>query len=510
MIATVDRFKEIFRGLEIAYGTYRIKAQRGDGKQNGQAAVIRQPPTHDLWVQHLDGVDPSLGIIPIREDNTCVWGCIDVDQYPFDHKAMVARIEALKLPLIVFRSKSGGAHLFLFTKEPVPAADMQAYLRNAASLLGVTGREIFPKQAEILVERGDTGNFLNLPYFGGNNGTRYAFRLDGGAASLEEFFDMHAARAVEGPLVPPELPKAPEAPMRDGPPCLQALCTQGVPEGGRNITTFAIGVYLKRAKPGTWEDEIVQYNQKYVNPPLPNPEVQGIIKQLHKKEYKYQCKDEPLKSFCNSGLCRTRKFGIGGDSPDSPNIASLSKYNSEPPLWFLDVNGRRIELDTESLYNQSAFQKVCLEKLNLLPPTLRKQDWEGLLNGLLREMVETEQISQASEDTSITGRFMELLEEFTTHLQQAMDRDEILMGRPWTDEEAGTVSFRVKDLEGHLNRNNFRVMTAPKIAQRLRDIGGKPTSVMLKGRTTRIWQIPCFEKQDAPFPTTIKVDEAPF
>jgi hypothetical protein len=29
-------------------------------------------------------------------------------------------------------------------------------------MLGYEGCEIFPKQTEILVERGDTGNFLNL------------------------------------------------------------------------------------------------------------------------------------------------------------------------------------------------------------------------------------------------------------------------------------------------------------------------------------------------------------
>jgi hypothetical protein len=179
----------------------------------------------------------------------------------------------------------------------------------------------------------------------------------------------------------------------------------------------------------------------------------------------------------------------------------LSKYNSEPPLWFLDINGKRIELDTESLFAQAAFQKACVEKLNLLPPTLRKQDWEQLLNALLKEMVETEQITEASEDTSITGRFTDLLEEFCTHLQQAMDRDELLMGRPWTDDEDARTYFRMKDLEAHLTRNNFKGMTAPKMAQRLRDMGGEPISLFLKGRTARCWRIPRFNCQDAPFDT---------
>lgn len=500
----ITKFKAIFSGLDIAYGTYRIKKERGDGKQAGQATVVRKPPTDDLWIQHLDGVDPSLGIIPIRADNTCIWGCIDIDQYPLDHKGLVEKVAQLKLPMVVCRSKSGGAHVFLFTKQPAPARDFQDYLKNAAALLGEAGREIFPKQSEILVERGDTGNFLNLPYFGGDNGTRYAFNADGSAATLEEFYALYEAAVQELPLIVPEAPKQAESPIKDGPPCLQALCAQGFPEGTRNNGLFNIGVFLKRAFPAAWEDKMVEYNFKYVSPPLPNNEVQILVKQVGKKEYLYKCKDAPLNSFCNSGLCRTRKFGIGTNGPDAPQIAALSKYASEPPLWFLDVNGRRVELDTESLFTQVAFQKSCLEKLNVLPPTLRKQDWEQLLNALLKEMVETEQITDAPEDTSITGRFMDLLEEFTTHMQEAMDREEMLMGRPWTDVDEAKTYFRIKDLEAHLKRNNFVGLTAPKMAQRLRDMGGEPISLFLKGRTVRCWRIPRFQKQDAPFESQTK------
>jgi len=502
-MSQLEKFKAIFSGLEIAYGTYKIEKERGDGKQAGKATVVRQPPTDDLWEAHLMGNGPTLGIIPIRSDNTCGWGCIDIDQYPLDHTALVKKIEELSLPLVVCRSKSGGAHCFCFVREPIPARDMQEYLKACAALLGESGREIFPKQAEILVDRGDTGNFLNLPYYGGDNSTRYAIKADGTSATLEEFFELYEACAQSGTPTPPEPPKKETAPIKDGPPCLQALCSQGFPEGTRNNGIFNIGIYLKKQSPASWEDKVVEHNIKFFDPPLPNNEVQLVIKQLNRKDYRYKCKDAPLSSFCNSSLCRTRRFGIGGHGPDSPTLSSLSKYASEPPLWFLDINGRRIELETDSLFNQAAFQKACVEKLNLLPPTLKKSDWEGMLNELLKEMVETEQISQASEDTSVTGRFMDLLEEFTTHMQQAMDRDEILMGRPWEEPEDGKTYFRMKDLENHLKRNNFIGMTAPKMAQRLRDLGGEPTSLFLKGRTVRCWRIPRFNKQDAPFTTEV-------
>jgi hypothetical protein len=238
---------------------------------------------------------------------------------------------------------------------------------------------------------------------------------------------------------------------------------------------------------------------KYFNPPLGLTEIQTVIKQLDKKDYRYKCKDEPIKGFCNSGLCRQRKHGIGGDGPDSPQLSSLTKYNSEPPLWFLDVGGRRIELETESLFNQLAFQRACVEKINVLPPTVRKADWEGIINGLLSEMVTMNAISEASVDTTITGRFADLLEEFCTHMQQAMHRDEILLGRVWTDEENAVCFFRIKDLEAHFRRHNFVALTSPKVAQRLRQLEAEPTNLLLKGRTTRVWRLPAFSKQAAPF-----------
>ena len=62
----------------------------------------------------------NLGIIPINDNSECRWGCIDIDSYAgFDHKKLINKIKNLNLPLIVCRSKSGGAHVFLFTSDYV-------------------------------------------------------------------------------------------------------------------------------------------------------------------------------------------------------------------------------------------------------------------------------------------------------------------------------------------------------------------------------------------------------
>jgi hypothetical protein len=105
-------------------------------------------------------MSPALGIVPIREDNRCKWGCIDIDTYPFVHKAFIKKIRDKDIPMILFRSKSGGAHVFLFTKEFVAASLMRERLKKIAGTLGYAKAEIFPKQDYIRADRGDIGSFF--------------------------------------------------------------------------------------------------------------------------------------------------------------------------------------------------------------------------------------------------------------------------------------------------------------------------------------------------------------
>ena len=51
-----------------------------------------------------------------------------------------------------------------------------------------------------------------------------------------------------------------------------------------------------------------------------------------------------MASHCNQGVCRGLKHGIGMTSV--PSISGLSVILSEPRLWFLDIDSRRLELTT--------------------------------------------------------------------------------------------------------------------------------------------------------------------
>ena len=77
-----------------------------------------------------------------------------------NYKTLLKQIKQLELPLISCRSKSGGAHVFLFIDGLVPAKAIRKKLNKFAFELGRANCEIFPKQDMLHVEKGDTVIFL--------------------------------------------------------------------------------------------------------------------------------------------------------------------------------------------------------------------------------------------------------------------------------------------------------------------------------------------------------------
>jgi hypothetical protein len=120
--ALAPKFHALFLGCERAHGYYGPLAPdptRGDGKLKGQALTKREPLTDALWESHLAG-KTGIGVIPIRDDSTCVFGAIDIDAYTdFNPASVAAEVARLKLPMVVCRSKSGGAHVYCFSRNTV-------------------------------------------------------------------------------------------------------------------------------------------------------------------------------------------------------------------------------------------------------------------------------------------------------------------------------------------------------------------------------------------------------
>ena len=489
----VEKFKSIFNGLDRAYGQYKSEGPKANGKIVGKAFILKEPVTDKLWADHLEGKDPSLGIIPIRDDSTCSWGCIDVDTYPLDYKKIIAHIRELKLPLVMCRSKSGGAHIFIFLKEPVQASLVRDKLTEWSAEIGYANCEIFPKQVEIKADRGDTGNFLNLPYHNGNNTNRYAFNDDGSGSSLDEFFKLYDTYAVDQEtLLSTKVKRKKEVKeLEDGPPCLATLMSQGIPEGGRDNTLYQYAVYAKKKWPNEWQAKVDEFNHKYMEKPLGSAQVQKTVTQHERKDYQYKCKDQPMCSVCSPIVCQSRQYGIG-DSFEH-NFSDLTKIQSDQSVWFLNIDGQRIVLDTEELFDQNKFRKACMDKINIVPNPMRPNAWTTRLQQLLRDI----EVIEAPKEIRKEGRFKSLLEQFLDDQGAAEHIDEINMGKAWFDK--GKAYFKTDAIQTFLEKKRFKDFTSTQIHATIRQMGGGHAHKKVQGTTAFMWYIPYTQKEEKSF-----------
>ena len=476
-----QRFMAVFEGSSTAHGQTTIGNVRKNGKTDARSFIVKEPLTIDLVQEHLNGTK-GVGSIPITHNNTCKFGVLDIDTYPIDHAEIAKRCKTMKLPFVVCRSKSGGAHLFLFLKEHYPAVDVRDY-------------------------------FINLPYFDTENTLRYAVDEKGKELKLESFLDFVEKKTVTlDDLARLNLGNNKKE-FDDAPWCLRIFFNLGIPEGQRNKVMFHAGKYAIKKFPESWKQMLETWNQKYCNPPLPASEIVTIQQQHEKKDYEYLCRDEPMQSHCDKKACKQAKNGIGNQDT-LPEIGGLTILKSEPRLFFLDVDGKRLELSTEQLQMPIQFQRACIEQIDFMPPLFKPGDWQILVNNLLSSATSIE----ASEELTLTGQFKELVETYCTSRIRAKSPEELTMGKPWTEEDL--TYFTMKGLQEFLKQRGFTTFNRPQIQQRLKDLNddakcnGIKQIKMDNGKwnNLRVWWVPKFETTEVDLSVKKETydDEIPF
>jgi len=293
----LTQFQALFTGYSQAHGAFEIKeTDPQTGKKKGNARTIRRGATLQEWEEHLAGGPKGLGTIPLLDDGVSVtFGVIDIDDNQIDHTMLDAKVRELDLPLVVCRSKSGGAHCYLFLEKPCLAKEVVDALSNWAAALGYPGVEIFPKQIcrEVDEKTGNTrpGNWINLPYSGGDATERYCVSR-GKSLSLGEFIEL-----AEGSRVGPESLK-----IRHITALHSEQTRSNKAREGRNGYLYSKGCGLRIR--GAEEDEIratlLDLNQKatsrdhpnFESGPLPNTEVEQILSSVLKQKASATSEDE--------------------------------------------------------------------------------------------------------------------------------------------------------------------------------------------------------------------------
>lgn len=503
----------LFAGFSGAHIRFRPEGVDHRGKRKGKYVTVHSAAGIEEWEQHIAGV-AGLGIIPLLDDGCSVlWAAIDIDDLAVDHVALAAKVDQIGLPLIICRSKSGGAHAYIFFAEPEDASETADLLGMWIRTLGVSHAEIFPKQRR-RIDPSDVGSALNMPYFGGNASDRYAIDAAGKHIAAMEFISLAAAKTTTLACVSNIAQSTTLFP--DGPPCLQFIESNGgFLAGMRNNCMLNAAIYLQ--KRGDVEcDGLDDINQAICEDPLDADEVANIISSVKRRRYEYTCKTVPLSSFCNRSQCLSRAYGVGQVATRAPTNGGAMR-DSDPDMawpivdevtlhqaedfgnerWYLTVHGRRFRLKSEEITSQSSLSRLFLSVVGKRPPSLTQKRFDAYLNNVVFANIG---IVPPDEIESNAFRFKFHIDRFIGQRATTETMDGLKTGIPYICD--GMVWFHTETLISYLS------VSCPDLSKRHEDLFHYLNSIgatkrrfdFSDGSKIRAWGLPAASNAPVPAP----------
>ena len=432
MVSNIDelRFSQIFKGKNNTYVRNELPKEKPEAGQKIKTKITNNEGKVDkeLLSHHLLG-DFGVGVCPVNAEGKCYFGVLDIDYYKSKIKRVLKFIKDYQLPLLPFRSKSGGLHVYLILSKAVSAKTMRETLNNIAyyfaldSIYGKGKVEIFPKQ-----EKAEGfGSSVTLPYFNAENPYTYLLDLDGNKVDFKDALDYIQRHFTSIDEVKKCMEKLP---YNDAPSCIQRILLSeevGGEDTGRNNFLFSYAVYAKKKYGNGFEDYVKQINENF-EVPLEDSAVEQTCASVRDNEYIYKCKDIPCNSFCNKSECRKREFGLGRDKGHFTGVdyGQLYRYMTAEPyyIWKLRLQGQEkwvdvIFKDEGYLLDQKNFAKMCVRYLNQAPMQVSNNDWYAILNSVLPNIQNVE----VKKETDTSGLSV-LHNAFITYLSNKQARRE--------------------------------------------------------------------------------------
>jgi hypothetical protein len=505
--ALVARFAKLFRGNTRSYGIF--------DPDTGKMRTEHKAAETEEYIEHLGGT-MGLGLVPILDDATCWFGAIDIDAHgdipDVSLKQLEERVREKDLPLIVCRSKSGGAHLYAFGSEPLPAKLLRSAMAKWATALGHGGCEVFPKQEHLPMDsegERQLGNWINLCWFDADNPKCLRYAVEGGKrVNMEYFLELAESRKVSSSM----LVERSSDEHDEAPPCIQSMIANGVGRGQRNEALYNMVIYLKKAYPETWKDKAFDLNSKVFEVPLEHSEAKKTITSAGRREYRYRCKEEPCRALCKSSICVRRKFGITPEEKSElelgkdPNFQKLEKMKTDPPRWILYIDGSVVSLTTPEVMDYRRVREAVAEILTKLVPPMKNDRWQAMLHKLMEDCTEIE----APEEASTTGFIGARLSEFFHRTDMTSDgtdkgeRETLLLGSPVVQINENTglrcIYFRGSDFIDYLKKNRSEDLKGPNLWMALRKIGVGHTRLRIGRQIISVWYAPMTNDDDVELP----------
>jgi hypothetical protein len=491
----VEKLMTLFRGSTEAHGVYTQQLNQDPFKQKvkGKAMTVSATPTLKKWTQHYNGV-VGIGIIPINSSNMCYWGALDIDG-EVDHISLQKSIQKNKFPLVCCYSKSKSAHCFLFLDQPVEASVMRTVLEEMSSKLGYAGCEIFPKQNQLNVEKGDFGNWLNMPYFGN---TRRGVLLEDGKLKeqdIDDFLDYAYSKRLNMADFNQMTGKMKmkldhlDAELEGAPPCLQyILQTEGIQEGQRNKLLFNITVYCKKRFGDNFKDKVKEIYDKYCDEPLSIKELDRTVESAgSEKDYRYMCKDGMLRKYCNSSICVDREYGIDLSS-EIKGIKNAVRILFDQPIYVVEVEldaglPQKLYVDTDQLFSQEAFRKECSMQLHKTFSPVKPLTWNEIVSRVINTAINQDPPPDMSEEYRLYSALSDfLVNKARTKASALLETDGV-----FHDVDNGRIYFKLDDFRNYLQRKQIygKEMTSWKLGSRLNNLYIPTEDIDYTSQTTK-------------------------
>lgn len=464
MSSVFERLTNLFKSNDKVHisVSYTGKRRLKDNKVEGIYTYEKRTAGTDEWMKHLSG-EKGLGLVPITHQQNCYWGAIDIDDYNINYGALLQKFYSNSLPFVVCKSKSGGVHCYIFFSDPIPAARLRKFMSYVSKEIGFARAELYPKQDHI--DESSMGNAINMPYF--NNDTRLAIQLSDinnidsvkelNLETFVEYAEIAALSEEEFNTIYEDTTEVVNekndfSDLTKGmPPCMQINLKNGVRDGSKNTMFLNMCVYChKRYKDG-WQNKVFELADKYFVDDMDKKEQLIIIKSFEKNpNIFYQCKVEPLCSHCNSNVCVTKEFGIDMNSI-FPEIKTFTKIACDPPIWIVEFDDhQKLECTTEDIQIQKRFQKLCMERLNILIPRVKEKDWEAYWQVQMTKLI----VQAPDADTSTIDEIFSCLknyvsEKYNERKDTLNEPDGVYLARD------GYIYFKLNDFRNYLIRKQI-------------------------------------------------------
>ena len=518
MITSVQaqRFLLLFKGKSNSYAkNFLPKEKPEEGvKTKTKIIQVRETVDTDLMLSHLNG-EFGVGICPVNTEGKCNFGVIDIDVYKGKIRKMLDVIREYQLPLLPFRSKSGGLHCYLFLSKSNSAKSVRDVLSQVIKIFsldkmyGEQKVEIFPKQDKITAE--GMGSAITLPYFNAEEPYTYLLDLDGNEVPFEEALNQIQKRFTTIETVREALENLP---YNDAPPCLQRILLSGLVGGedtGRNNFLFSFALYASKKYGLEGFASYVRELNNSFECPIEESAVESTIASIKSKEYSYRCKDIPCNGFCDKSLCKKREFGLGREKGHFSDIeyGQLLRYKTAEPyyVWQLKLQGSEGDFksivfrDEGELLDQKNFAKVCVRFLNFAPRQVQTNDWFGTLNKYLASVKDVE--VRAESDTSALSMIRQMFVRYLSNKQARRDSPyqihaNLCVRQTYSDESGKPVAkffFTHTGFAEYL-RNNKVNFDQSMLRETLKSFGAVEDTLKYNNSMGDLVEFPCWSKSE--------------